>query len=494
MESTPTKVQAIFDEILSHILPTNQEQAHYNTIISKISAIITNSAPSSKITINFIEPQGSTGIKNTALRNAADIDLFIGLDPSILGKPLKPNSKTRKQIRSLFKDLISTWLIPELERQKVENPVMNYAEHPYISAKLENIDLDIVFCFDVSDQFLFEHGPLTAVDRSPHHSRYIQQHMSSLQRDEVRILKYVFQVLHCYGDKSAVGRSGFIGYLAEIFILHYGSVWNFMKNISELTSKVIFLPPLNPNIKNPYTGLSREEVQEKYFPNDYYIVIDPTDIHRNVASSISSRAYRVVQHALQLFVNHPTQEFFIKKSLPHIQNLQIPYPLENFFFIEFETSDYAHYTKFRDKLYSFMDKLTAQAKQEATLESRFENPVGELLFDAERGKYVLSLFTSTPKISQEFTRIGPKEQSGEHAEKFQQKNPSAFLAEGKWCVIKPRPFSEFIVFIKDFAQKNPIKNLKLVSVGNAAHSDYSQLVGRSMGNLAINILPFELAN
>ena len=64
-----------------------------------------------------------------------------------------------------------------------------------------------------------------------------------------------------------------------------------------------------------------------------------------------------------------------------------------------------------------MDKFISQASQEVTLESRFEQVTGELLFDASKGEFVLAFFTNTPQISNEFIRRGPKANGNTHAEK-----------------------------------------------------------------------------
>ncbi|MHA1521287.1 MAG: SMODS domain-containing nucleotidyltransferase [Promethearchaeota archaeon] len=494
-ESTPSSIQPWFNQLLTNITPTDQEQQHLSEIIQKITSIIQKSVPSKNIKINFITPQGSTGIKDTALRNASDIDLFIGLDPGILGDVINlSKSKIRNYIRDLFKNLITDWLIPELLRHQIQNPVKNYAEHPYISAKFQGVDLDIVFCFDISEEFLFSKGLLTAVDRTPHHSRYICQNITNLQRNEVRILKFLFQKLNCYGDKSAIGRSGFLGYIAELLIVKYDSVWNLMQNFPKLESTIIFLPPLNPELKNPYKNLSIASARKKYFQNDFLVIIDPTDIHRNVGSSVSFRAYRSINKAFQDFLSNPNQEFFVKKPLPSIKSinsLKLVYPLSNFFYAEFKTTDYSHYTKFRDKLYSAMDKFISQASQEVTLETRFEHVIGELLFDASMGEFVLAFFVSTPEISTEFIRQGPKINVNAHVNKFREKHPQAYIENGKWCAIKERKYTSFYVIMKDYFNTIQIKNLAVSHLGTAYDENYTLLASQSMANLALNVLPFE---
>lgn len=487
-------IQDLIDKKKLEITPTAEERAKVDSIAKFLSEIIFNSLPKNEIIINFITPQGSTGLKDTALRNTSDIDLFIGLDISMLpGVYEKSKSQMRSEIRVLFKDLINNWLIPVLKENGIENPVMKYAEHPYISAEFQGMDLDIVFCFDIPEDFLYNRGPLTAVDRTPHHTRYIQEHLTSEQRDEVRVLKFLFKKLHCYGDKSPVGRSGFLGYIAELLVVKYGSVLAIMENFSDLESEVIFLTPQNPSLENPYRNQPIGKVRRKFFPNDFLVIIDPTDIHRNVGSSVSLRAYRVVKNAFQSFLEHPTWDFMNYSSLPDIRSCHQNYPLENFFYIQWHTTDYAHYTKFRDKIYSFLDKLIKTAQHEPTLEPRFEDVIGELIFEADKGKYVLALYSSTPEISIQYLRTGPDVNDLEHASKFKNKHPQAFIKDGKWTSLKNRKFTRFVDFLEDFEKNNRIKLLELEKIGTAIDPFIPELAAQSMGNLAIHILPYELS-
>ncbi len=490
---TRTFIQSLIDKKKQELKPSKEERDRVKSIVKYLSDLIYSSIPSSEIKINFILPQGSTGLKDTALRNASDIDLFIGLDISMLpGVNEKSKSQLRNEIRTLFKNLITNWLIPLFKENDLENPVMKYAEHPYISAVYRKMDLDIVFCFDLSENFLYQRGPLTAVDRTPHHTRYVQDHLSSEQHDEVRVLKFLFQKLHCYGDKSPVGRSGFLGYIAELFIVKYHSVIGVMENFNDLESKVIFFPPQNQALNNPYQNYPIKKVRKKYFPNDFLVIIDPTDINRNVGSSVSSRAYRVVRDSFYSFLNHPTPEFMNYSPLPDIHECNCNYPLENFFYIEWLTTDYAHYTKFRDKIYSFLDKLIKFAQRESTLEPRFENVIGELVFNVEQGHYALAVYTSTPEISSEYLRIGPKVDELEHVNKFRQKHPNAYIQDNFWVSLKNRNYTLFIELLRDFQARNPIKSLKMVEIGAATNLNYSKLAGQSMGNLAIHVLPYEI--
>ncbi|MHA1584324.1 MAG: hypothetical protein ACTSWL_03660, partial [Promethearchaeota archaeon] len=391
----PEHISHIFYQVLKEIVPTDEELARFQSIVQFLRGLIINSILPSEIEISLIEPEGSTGIKQTALRNAADIDLFIGINPNIILDQEFPSKRARREyIRSLFKKLAKEWIIPLLTNNGLEEIQLSYAEHPYVSAKYQGIDLDIVICFSLSEEYLRNNGPLTAVDRTPHHSRFIRDHLTSEMRDEVRLLKYLFKCFSCYGDKSAIGRSGFIGYVAELLIVYYGSLWNFLSNFTDLEQKIINCVPDLPNPPRFLSLPTFQKVKEKFFPLDFMIILDPTDLKRNVGSSISHRAYYFMKNQIQQFLSNPTAEFFKFHPIPSISSLQLSEnERKKFFFTEYRQIAEDHYTKFRDKLYSLLIQISQKGAVESTQESRFQDINGELLFDQDKGIYVLAFYT-----------------------------------------------------------------------------------------------------
>ena len=77
-------INQIFTTTLSKITPTACELSNIQLVVDEITKILYASEIPSEIMISFIEPQGSTGLKQTSLRDVADIDLFIGLDPDFI--------------------------------------------------------------------------------------------------------------------------------------------------------------------------------------------------------------------------------------------------------------------------------------------------------------------------------------------------------------------------------------------------------------------------
>ncbi|MCK4779681.1 MAG: hypothetical protein KAT57_05820, partial [Candidatus Lokiarchaeota archaeon] len=283
-----TQINNILMDILKEITPTQQEIALINNITEKLKKALDKKAKELEIKYTKIEPQGSTGIKQTQLKGDFDIDLFIGLDYNLF-KPryngLSKN-KLKKESKKDFLSLCNNWILQSLTLDEFHNPRLLYAEHPYVTVDyiLDDIKvkIDIVLYFDLDLEFIKKNGPITAVDRSPWHGCFIRDELNSDQKNEVRLLKQFFKSCYSYGDKSAVGKIGFIGYSAELLIYYFHNLINLFENFNELYKK-----PLD------YYNRNEKELSKiVHFQNDYLIIIDPIDKNRNVASAISEKAYK----------------------------------------------------------------------------------------------------------------------------------------------------------------------------------------------------------
>jgi tRNA CCA-adding enzyme len=488
----PLERKKIFHEVLKKITPSKEETAHFLQVESDLIKIIQESKIPNNIQIRYIEAQGSTGIKQTSLRDAADIDLFIGIDQKIIfDQGFHSKTKTREFLRILFKRFVQEWLIPTLKQYQFDEVKLSYAEHPYVSAKYQGIDLDLVVCFDLSAEYLAKSGPITSVDRTPHHSRFIRDTLSTEQRDDVRLLKHFLKCHHCYGDKSPVGKSGFIGYSAELLIAYFGSIDALFKNFKTLSIEPISIYHKNRKLSTNANNLSFQEFRKEFYPNDFLVILDPTDIKRNVGSSISERAYWCIESKITEFLQNPLISYFERESLPKINEM----PLMNeerkkYYYAEYHRAQEDHYTKFRDKLYSFLDFICRDAAKELTLDPRFEDVIGELLFDADEGKYCIAFQVEQPELAHDYLRKGPKVGDEPHYSKFAAKYPNHFEKDGFLWVVLPRPFWEFGSYLLAVCKEKKIDNLHLFKIGQATDTMISEIAGQSMGNLYVNVVPF----
>jgi tRNA nucleotidyltransferase (CCA-adding enzyme) len=455
-------INEIFVEILKEITPTEIEIALIKDVYEKLKKLLDKKAKELKINYTKIEPQGSTGIKQTQLKNDSDIDLFIGLDFN----QFKPKyeglskSKLKKESKKDFLALCNNWILKSLSLEELYNPHLLYAEHPYVTVDyiIEDIRLkiDIVLYFDLDLKYIKKYGPITAVDRSPWHGCFVRDKLTSEQRNDIRLLKQFFKSCYSYGDKSPIGKVGFIGYSAELLIYYFNDLLNLFNNFNELDTK-----PLDYYNRN-----EKELAKIIHFQNDFLIIVDPVDKNRNVASAISKRAFKYCNRRISEFLKQPSSEFFKIKPIPEVyfSNKEDPI-LSRIYIIELQnTNSEIHYTINRDKLYSLGDSIKANGEKEFSHADRFGKIIFELYFEDEKNQYNLAIYSEKPQISKSYIRKGPPIEEKKHSESFKSKNPDFFEKEGYLWVETHREFSDFSYFIKDFVRKRIPENFNIINI------------------------------
>ena len=230
--------------------------------------------------------QGSLA-KDTVLRGASDIDVFVLFDP---------NKVEPQWFEKVF--------IPRvLECFKDHRCFLEYATHPYLTVIIDGTEINIVPAYIThSDR------PLTAVDRTPHHTRYIVKKLVSRERrDEVRLLKRFLKTLGIYG--AEVGVKGFSGYVAELLIAYYGSFLEVLRNVLRWREGSTCID-IEKHYADPRECLAR-------FRDAVIVVIDPVDPRRNAAAAVSQRALNVFRVGAALFLQCPSPRFFQDYSPPN---------------------------------------------------------------------------------------------------------------------------------------------------------------------------------
>jgi len=477
----------IFAQILKEITPTQKEIFLINDITVKLSNLLSQKANKLNINYTTIEPQGSTGIKQTQLKNDFDIDLFIGLDY----KQFEVNyeglskSKLKKESKKEFLELCNNWILPSLTSHEFSNPRLLYAEHPYVTVDflLNNIKvkIDIVIYFDLDLEYINIHGPITAVDRSPWHGCFIKDELDIKQKNDVRLLKQFFKSCYCYGDKSPVGKVGFIGYSAELLIYYFNDLLNLFKNFKELDKK-----PLD------YYNRNEKELEKIiHFQNDYLIIVDPVDKNRNVASAISERAYKYCNQKIREFLKQPSPEFFNIKPIPEVNLLNKEDTLlSKIYIIELNnTNSNIHYTINRDKLYSLGESIKFNGEKEFSHVERFGKIIFEVYFEDEKNQYNIAIYCEKPDISDRYIRKGPPIKEEKHAFNFKRKNPKYFEKQGFLWVETLREFSNFSEFLNKFV-KNRVPDNFIINNISTAFNSRSTSAKRVIYMLKNIILPF----
>jgi len=486
-----SQINDVFSDVLKDITPTGKEIIFIESITEKLKKLLDIKAKELNIDYIKIEPQGSTGIKQTQLRNDFDIDLFVGLEYQEYKSKYENLSKNKlkKESKKDFLDLCNKWIIPSLSLKEFKNPRLLYAEHPYVIVDYHfkdiKIKIDIVLYFNLELELIQKQGPITSVDRSPWHGRFIRDNLSSDQKNDVRLLKQFFKSNHSYGDKSSLGKVGFIGYSAELLIYYFNDILNLFRNFDRLKT-------------DPLDYYNRDKADLKkiiHFQKEYLIIVDPIDKNRNVASAISERAYNYCSYRISKFLNNPSKTFFEIQPIPEIElnNLR-EQPLSKIFIVELRNLDnHIHYTINRDKLHSLGENIKATGEIEFTHKEKFGNIIFEVYFEENRNEYNIALYCEKPDISETYIRKGPSVKDSFHAANFKKKNSTFYEKNGYLWVETRRDFNDFLVFLQHTINTKIPDNFKVINVAPSINTKTSS-GKKTLTILTRMVLPFYLKN
>ncbi|MFW9849016.1 MAG: hypothetical protein ACFFF4_07735 [Candidatus Thorarchaeota archaeon] len=441
------------NRILWEITPGSEEIERQQHVISTLRTALIEYSVTSGHEYNFIEPQGSTGKKQTQLKGAGDIDLFVALDPMNFEETLALPVKDRKKVLDTELDaIVEDWFIPATRGLNPSYLMKTYSQHPYLSIEYLGTDVDILVCFDLSKEELASNGPITAVDRTVHHSHYVAERINEKLREDIRILKSFVRASHTYGDVCPVGQMGFTGYSLELLVIQHRGINNALLSLKNLH-------------ENPIDVENRSLVtlkQEPAFKDNHIFIIDPTDANRNVASSFSKRAYDWLRlRTIELIQtrNSDTESFInliLEKPVPTdpLPSWLTPHS----FAYTFETDKSYHYTIVRDKLYRYARKMAGQLKTERTGEKRF----GEILFEVfyAKNKFSLGFVVENYRISEMYSRKGPPV-GIEGSERFIESHESVYEDHGYLWVDEKRRWINANDMVNDMIGRHNIKGLTL---------------------------------
>ena len=470
------KISEIKENILPDLIPSRSEIERINEIIAKLKNKLKSEAEKLGITYNKIEAQGSTGIKQTNLSGTSDIDIFIMLDPKNYPKLFTLEKKEKKKyISALFKDYSLNWIKNSLTKAGCSNIKLSYAEHPYISASFENYLIDIAGCFDLTLFYLKNNGPITAIDRTPHHSKFINENLSNDEKNEVRLLKSFFKSAKIYGDKSYIDKMGFTGFACEVLIYHY-------KNIENVFDILIKSDKIVVDFFNRNHDLITSNQKFEHQP---IIIIDPTDPERNVTASINEKIYSYSKYWIKKFQDNPKQEFFVDKPIEIKSNEEFEHYLDKIVFIEFDIiNNEVHYTLIRDKLYVFAEKIlgSLQKPQYKDIKDYFY-----CIFYDNAHASIIYYFKNGRCFEKEYLKMGPPLKLESSLRDFKLKNPNTFEKNGRaWAHLK-RKYHNAIDFIKLILKNEDLKYFKLLQVGKTPNSNLSR---KNLTFLINRLLPF----
>lgn len=182
-------------------------------------------------------------------------------------------------------------------RRILPDPVLKYAEHPYVHGSWEGYPADVVPAHAVSSPEAIK----SAVDRTPYHNAYVLGALEERPelRDEVRLAKRFLKGIDCYGAETALGAVS--GYLAEVLVIHHGGFVPMLTRFRDAVSGLRIDP----------TGRS-----EAAFPDDVLVVVDPVDPGRNAAAAVTKDRFDRLVDAARAFFDDPSERFFEPRPLP----------------------------------------------------------------------------------------------------------------------------------------------------------------------------------
>ena len=269
-----------YDLILKDIKPTLEEKKEINEVSFNIINFLQQSCDENGIDAK-VALVGSVA-KNTALKGKSDIDIFIAF----------PLDTDKQYLKKVGLDLAH-----ECCSEFKSTAEHHFASHPYVTTHINGFEVDIVPCYAINDGSELK----SAVDRTILHTRYVKANLSEDQIDEVLLLKRFMAMTGTYGSEFKVG--GFAGYLCELLIIHYGTFENTLKK------SVNWKYGESIDLENYGTS--------KLF-NDPLIVIDPTDMNRNVGAALRlDKMAEFIQSARNYIFSDNKNEYFypLKRNL-----------------------------------------------------------------------------------------------------------------------------------------------------------------------------------
>ena len=267
MVSESTGRLPLEEKILAEQLrPSVEEREYIRAMADRLLAAIKESGKAEGMVVGSIA-------RNTWVRGDRDLDVFMLFSPEMPREALEAEGLALA--RTIARKFTGTFC-------------EKYAEHPYINATIDSIDVDLVPCYNVVSAAHIQ----SAVDRTPFHTRYITDKINGLT-DDVLLLKRFAKAGGIYGSDQMT--EGFSGYLCELLVLHYGGFGPLLAAASEW---------------GPHLKIDIERHAAKQF-DEPLIVIDPVDPRRNVAAAVSMDRMAEFIELARGYREAPSEAFFV---------------------------------------------------------------------------------------------------------------------------------------------------------------------------------------
>ncbi|PNX52962.1 MAG: CCA tRNA nucleotidyltransferase [Thermoplasmata archaeon M9B2D] len=393
--------------VIKKITPTQKEKKQIQDIIKSLKEKVKKEINKTKIPIT-IELVGSTA-KDTYIRTSVDIDLFLLFPPSV------PREILQKKGLAIGRAIL-------------ENQEECFAEHPYIRGTFQGYKTELVPCYKIEDAS----QKLSAVDRTPFHTKYIQDHLKQSQKKEVRLFKQFLKGINCYGAEAEI--EGFSGYLCEIIILKYGTFQHSIEQAAQWSygEKLALQPGTYPDFPTPLT------------------FIDPVDSERNVASALSKEKFKVFKKACTDYQNQPRLTFFFPKKIKpwSIDKIKKELDATNVIGVKIQKP-----AIIPENLYPQIRKAMRAIRD---LCNHHGFTIKNATFTVEKKNVYIILFPSTKTLSKTILHLGPPASLKKNADEFIKKwqdHPRTtqipFQRDGRLYVEIEREYTEIRNLLED---------------------------------------------
>jgi len=233
--------------------------------------------------------------RGTWLPGKMEFDIFILFPEKLSGKKFEEDGL--KIGKTIFEKLKGAWRI-------------EYAQHPYVSGKIEGVEVDIVPSYDVKSTEKLK----SAVDRTPFHVKYLEKHLPLKLSDDVRLLKHFLTANGIYGADTKT--EGFSGYVCELLVIKYKKFASVLQNATKLKPGDVI------DIENFYKKSEHHNLQHM-FKGQALILIDPTDKTRNTGAAISPKNFFKFKKIAAEFLKTPSIQFFVPQSQQSINENEL---------------------------------------------------------------------------------------------------------------------------------------------------------------------------
>lgn len=425
------KIKEIIKEALKISVPSKTEYEYLNEIKEKVLYFANQYA---KIYGGEVMLCGSFA-KNTWLPQKHEIDVFLLFSPKI----------TREKLEELGL-IIGRRISEDLNAEYV----IEYAEHPYVRIKYRGVQIDIVPAYKLEKA----EEKISAVDRTPFHTEYVNKKLRNILNDEVRLLKKFMLANEIYGSDARV--NGFSGYVCELLIINYGTFLNVINSASKWEHITII------DIENHYSETEKESLP-KIFKNQPLIIIDPIDKYRNAAAAVSAHNYFKFITLCRRFLENPSLSFFQKKEKNIVSKDQIiKYQMDRR--TELIVLKFSRPKVIDDIIYPQMRKFANRINE--ILNKYGFKILNKDIFCNDKFCYLIlemEIF-KLPKVEK---KIGPPFFDLLNSRNFLKKYRQylTYIEDNRWCAEVSRKFDKAIDKIKDSLSKDE-KTLKEKGIPN----------------------------